>query len=527
MEVPSHKVERYDRQLRLWGDHGQTLLESSHVCLINATATGTEILKNLVLPGIGTFTIVGSGCVGLSDLGVNFFVSHKDMGKSKSQVAMEYIQELNFEVKGNYMDRDFDTILGMDANFFSKFSAVVACDLHNGNLMKLSNILWKLSIPLVVARSYGLIGYLRISTPSHEILECHPDNIHDDLRLDCPFPELVEYMNKIDLKALYLSQGGNIPYLVILFKWLQKWREAKTYPGSYKEKKEFKLFVQEEFSSMIQNSPEENVEEALKSINSQIVLTSVPKNVQAVFDDPRCINITPESSDFWIMARGVCNFVHKDGDGNLPLRGTIPDMIASTEQYVELQQVYVARANRDLEIALSYVQDILSSIGRQKGSIAKNKVKLFCRSSAFIGITSYHSVHEEYTNPKLDDIRSFLNDPNHDALYYVLLRAAEKYYEKYRCYPGATNEDTDNDIAEIKIFATDFLSTHNLPAHGLSDDHITELCRYGGHEMHSVAAFLGGVTAQEIIKLITHQYVPVNNTLIYNAASCNTSTFMI
>ena len=36
---------------RLWGDHGQEALENAHVCLINATATGTEILKNLVLPG--------------------------------------------------------------------------------------------------------------------------------------------------------------------------------------------------------------------------------------------------------------------------------------------------------------------------------------------------------------------------------------------------------------------------------------------------------------------------------------------
>lgn len=36
---------------RLWGDHGQESLENAHVCLINATATGTEILKNLVLPG--------------------------------------------------------------------------------------------------------------------------------------------------------------------------------------------------------------------------------------------------------------------------------------------------------------------------------------------------------------------------------------------------------------------------------------------------------------------------------------------
>lgn len=44
--------------LRLWGDHGQTALENAKVCLINATGIGTEILKSLVLPGIGAFTIV-------------------------------------------------------------------------------------------------------------------------------------------------------------------------------------------------------------------------------------------------------------------------------------------------------------------------------------------------------------------------------------------------------------------------------------------------------------------------------------
>ena len=36
---------------RLWGDHGQANLEVAKVCLINANATGTEILKNLILPG--------------------------------------------------------------------------------------------------------------------------------------------------------------------------------------------------------------------------------------------------------------------------------------------------------------------------------------------------------------------------------------------------------------------------------------------------------------------------------------------
>ena len=35
----------------LWGDHGQEALEGAKICLINASATGTEILKNLILPG--------------------------------------------------------------------------------------------------------------------------------------------------------------------------------------------------------------------------------------------------------------------------------------------------------------------------------------------------------------------------------------------------------------------------------------------------------------------------------------------
>ena len=45
------KDKKYDRQLRLWGDHGQQALENSKICMINVTATGTETLKNLVLPG--------------------------------------------------------------------------------------------------------------------------------------------------------------------------------------------------------------------------------------------------------------------------------------------------------------------------------------------------------------------------------------------------------------------------------------------------------------------------------------------
>lgn len=57
---------------RLWGDHGQACLEAAHICLINATGLGTEILKSLVLPGIGAFTIVDGKKITNEDIGAKY-----------------------------------------------------------------------------------------------------------------------------------------------------------------------------------------------------------------------------------------------------------------------------------------------------------------------------------------------------------------------------------------------------------------------------------------------------------------------
>ena len=52
-------------------------------------------------------------------------------------------------------------------------------------------------------------------------------------------------------------------------------------------------------------------------------------------------------------------------------------------------------------------------------------------------------------------------------------------------------------------------------------------CRYGAAELHSIAAFIGGAAAQEVIKIITHQFVPFSNTYIYNAITASSATFQL
>ena len=49
-------------------------------------------------------------------------------------------------------------------------------------------------------------------------------------------------------------------------------------------------------------------------------------------------------------------------------------------------------------------------------------------------------------------------------------------------------------------------------------------CRYGSLEPHSIASFVGGTAAQEVIKVITGQFVPFNNTFIYNGMNQTSMT---
>lgn len=43
-----------------------------------------------------------------------------------------------------------------------------------------------------------------------------------------------------------------------------------------------------------------------------------------------------------------------------------------------------------------------------------------------------------------------------------------------------------------------------------------EVARTGGVELHNISAVIGGMVAQEMIKIITKQYIPIDNTCIFD-----------
>ena len=163
------KRRRYDRQLRLWGEHGQAAMEDCSICLINGSATGAETLKNLVLPGIGSFTVVDGATVTRADLGNNFFLDSGCLGKKRAECVTVLLQELNEHVSGSYVCEDIAQVLSSRPDFLSAFTMVIATQMGQNALREVSAACAARKLPLIVVHTYGFLGYLRLDLGEHQV----------------------------------------------------------------------------------------------------------------------------------------------------------------------------------------------------------------------------------------------------------------------------------------------------------------------------------------------------------------------
>lgn len=54
-----------------------------------------------------------------------------------------------------------------------------------------------------------------------------------------------------------------------------------------------------------------------------------------------------------------------------------------------------------------------------------------------------------------------------------------------------------------------------------------EVARASGGELHNISALTGGMVAQEVIKIITKQYIPIDNTCIFDGITSRTQVLRI
>ncbi|GAB2274896.1 NEDD8-activating enzyme E1 regulatory subunit axr1 [Dionaea muscipula] len=506
---------KYDRQLRIWGEQGQTALEKASVCLLNCGPTGAETMKNLVLGGIGSITVVDGSKVEVGDLGNNFMVDESSIGKSKAKCVCALLQDLNDAVKAKFIEEYPEKLIETKPSFFSQFTLIVATQLSEGSMVKLDRICREANVMLVFARSYGLTGLVRISLKEHAVIESKPDHFLDDLRLNNPWPELKCFAESIDINVHDPVAHKHIPYVVILIKMAEEWAQSHNggFPSTREEKKEFKDLLK---SRMI-GLDEDNYKEAIDASFKLFSPRGINSNLRHILDD-NCSEVNSSSPDFWVMVAALKEFIVNEGGGEPPLEGSIPDMTSSTEHYFNLQKIYQAKAEADFLAVEQRVRNILKRFGRDQDSISKLAIKNFCKNARKLSVCRYRRIEEEFNDPSLPELQKYLTDEDSCMAvgFYLLLRAVDRYAANFNSFPGQFDGEMDEDISRLKTISVGLLSELGCSGATLTEDLINEMCRFGAAELHAVAAFIGGVASQEVIKLITRQFIPMCGVFIFN-----------
>jgi len=139
------------------------------------------------------------------------------------------------------------------------------------------------------------------------------------------------------------------------------------------------------------------------------------------------------------------------------------------------------------------------------------------------------SLHDEYEHPCADVYRTELtgDDDMPPFAFYVALRAVHRFRTEMDRYPGTSGVPERIDVVDVRARVDNLLRTAQCDTNKVNEAVLSAVCGWGAREHAAVAAIIGGIGAHECIKLLTQQYTPLNNTLVYNGASAQSHVWTL
>lgn len=153
---------RYHRQgLIHWWD--QERLSKARILVAGAGALGNEIVKNLVLVGVGNVTVADMDHIEGSNLARCVFFRTEDEGLPKAQVLAQRAQELNPEVSVEPIVGDIRAECGL-GSFLDYDLVIGGLDNREARLF-INQACWKTSTPWIDGAIEGLMGVVKLFVP--------------------------------------------------------------------------------------------------------------------------------------------------------------------------------------------------------------------------------------------------------------------------------------------------------------------------------------------------------------------------
>ncbi|KAK0421826.1 hypothetical protein EV421DRAFT_1952852 [Armillaria borealis] len=479
---PDSKTRRYDRQLRLWASSGQTLLEESRILVLSSSATSTSILKNLVLPGIGHFTILDDAITNAADAGNNFFLEGPpSIGKHRASEAVRLLAELNDGVTGEAVTSTPVASVVSSLDFLSKFTLIITHNLPPSQLQTLSDTLWSspTAPALLAVSSSGFLAEFFIQHHPHPIIESHTET-PPSLRIYDPFPALLEHSKSLKFSEMDPTEHAHIPYIPIL---IHARSLVPHIPKTQQEKNAFKALI----LSLKFKQDEENFDEAHAQAYRVWTSISLPSTLTQDIFPHLDTKLAPP-------AIPGTRFTEREPHV-LPVSPALPDMKASTETYIHLQRMYKDQFNADKEV-------FKSLIPANASEIPDDLIETFIRNAH--GVQVFVGEKWGAFDKDVNRVGEAMAANPKDTSVHLALRAVREVLESSGAGEAANAKVS---AEEIKTRIAGMLPPGTVLGEEI-DEAVGEITRSPTADLPNTAAMLGGLVAQEAIKMITRQYVP-------------------
>lgn len=179
--------DRYDR-LRLISWWDQEKLASARIMVVGAGALGNEVLKNLVLLGIGHIYLVDFDKIEVSNLSRSVFFRDSDAGSFKAEVAAGRASELNPECQIHVLCDNVMTEVGL--GLIQSCDVVLGCLDNREARLWVNRMCWKACTPWIDGGIQEINGVAKVyQPPNGSCYECTMtanDYRLINLRYSCP-----------------------------------------------------------------------------------------------------------------------------------------------------------------------------------------------------------------------------------------------------------------------------------------------------------------------------------------------------
>ena len=183
-----HELEKYSRQIILneVGPEGQQKLKKASVLIIGIGGLGSSVIQYLNAAGVGKIGIVDYDKVELSNLNRQLIYKNSDIGKSKVDVASNYISELNSSTKIEIFEMRIDE--KNLPNIIGDYDILADCTDNLEARLSINDVCTKFNKKSVVSAVGGFFGQIASFDSKDDDLN-NPNKTYRDLMKHQAFEE--------------------------------------------------------------------------------------------------------------------------------------------------------------------------------------------------------------------------------------------------------------------------------------------------------------------------------------------------